>query len=72
MRKSAEGFRIRYYTIVDADLTKNVAQEKAQCVAWFIETKSDTKCNGTLEDSMEGNNRPDQLFELVYVIYGNR
>ena len=29
-------------------------QEKAQCVSWFIETKSDVQTSETTEVSMEG------------------
>ena len=38
-------------------------QEKAQCVSWFIETKSDTKHSETLDESMEESHLRDLPFE---------
>ncbi|GBL94969.1 hypothetical protein AVEN_187482-1 [Araneus ventricosus] len=58
----------------DADLKKNVdSTEKAQCVAWFIETKSDTQVqrNILIQYGREPLSQPT-VCVWYYVIYGNR
>ena len=43
------------------------SQEKAQCVSWFIETKSDVQTSKTIEVSME-----ETHHHILQFVYGTR
>ena len=48
------------------------AQEKAQCVSWFIETKSDVQTSETTEVSMEETTITSFNSFMAQEIYGDR